>query len=109
LPRGDAEHADGEGGEVRIPGEPHRPQVPDLAVPLGERHVVDERFSMSVPLMEANELAARPRSRDLGLVVELVIQHLETPAGVHLRIAGDVRRRAQDPGYEVVPRAHSLP
>src|SRR2546429_7504807 len=68
---GDAEHADGERGEVRVPGEPHRPQVPDLTVPLGERHVVDRALfderagphMLRPSVMKAHGVAARPRNR----------------------------------------------
>src|SRR5437879_13449387 len=41
---GDAENPYSERREVGIAREPHRPQVPDLAVPLGERHVIDRAF-----------------------------------------------------------------
>ena len=37
----DAEHADGERGDLGVAHEPQRPEVPELAVPLVERHVVD--------------------------------------------------------------------
>ena len=37
----DPQDADGQCRQVSIAGEPDRPQVPDLAVALGERHVVD--------------------------------------------------------------------
>src|SRR6202035_4184543 len=37
----DAQHADRERRQVRIAREPYRPEVPDLAVALGQRHVVD--------------------------------------------------------------------
>jgi hypothetical protein len=39
--RADAHHPDGESGDLRVAHEPERAEVPELAVALGERHVVD--------------------------------------------------------------------
>ena len=43
-PRARSHHARGHRRQVRIAGKPDRPQVPDLAVALGERDVVDRPF-----------------------------------------------------------------
>ena len=39
--RADPEHTDGEGRDLGVAHEPQRAEVPDLAVPLAERDVVD--------------------------------------------------------------------
>jgi hypothetical protein len=41
---GDADQADGEGGDLRVRHEPQGPQVPQLAVALVEGHIVDGTY-----------------------------------------------------------------
>src|ERR1700689_2190758 len=58
----DAEYTDGECRQMGIAGEPHRPQVPDLAVPFGEGHIVD-RALFDEPAVDHRAPTAMPPVR----------------------------------------------
>ena len=56
----DAEHADRERGEMGIAGEPDRPEMPYLPVPLRERHVVDRALLEEDAAGHGRQWADRP-------------------------------------------------